>query len=121
MENKQLYQKILKNAFFILIVATLVTLLVMRELSYGIATLLGGFLSITGFLSIIMMTHSSLHGNVKARFTSAYLIRYLLYFLVMYLAMKAGLNIISILIGFLCISLSIKINEMIGRKEENGA
>ena len=92
----------------------------MKEWMYVYSTLFGGMLSVLGFIAIIWMTQTtSMSGNVKGKFTSAYVFRYLIYFLAMFSAMKAGLNIISILIGFLCINLSIKMDTILTRKEEN--
>lgn len=120
MENKKLYIRILRNALVILGLCSLLTFIVTREMKYVYSTLFGGILSMLGFIAIAYMTHTmSLSGNVKGKFTSAYVFRYLIYFIAMFLAMKVGLNIISILIGYLCINLSIKIDTAFTRKEEN--
>lgn len=120
MENKQLYFRIIRNAIVILGLCTFLTFLVMKEMLYVYSTLFGGMLSVLGFIAIVLtIRYTSMSGNVKGKFTGAYIFRYLIYFLAMFSAMKAGLNILSILIGFLCINLSIKMNTILTRKEEN--
>ncbi|NBK98240.1 MAG: hypothetical protein EOM50_09490 [Erysipelotrichia bacterium] len=120
MENKHLYKMIIRYAIIYLLLASLVSFLMMQNLSYVYATLLGGILSILGFSSIIYMANNSaLEGNVKKSFTVAYLVRYLIYFVCMFVGAKLGLNIISMLIGFLCINIGIKIQAVFERKEEN--
>ena len=120
LKDKKLYQNIYRNAWIILLCSCVLTYVFTKAWVYVISTLFGGILSMFGFTLIILFTHHvSLSGNVNGKFVGAYIFRYLIYFIAMFLAMKAGLNIISILIGFLCINLSIKIDTLIKRKEEN--
>lgn len=120
MENKELYQRILKLAFVILMITCAITLFITKACVYVFSTLFGGILSMLGFISIIYFTHyASLEGNVKSRFTSAYIVRYLIYFVLMFIGAKVGLNIVSMLLGFLCINLAIKMDTLLRRKEEN--
>lgn len=120
MENKELYQRILKKAFAILCITSAITFFITKAWMYVFATLLGGILSVLGFVSIVYFTHhASLEGDVKTRFTSAYIFRYLIYFIVMFMGAKAGLNIVSMLLGFLCINLAIKMDTLFRGKEEN--
>lgn len=120
MEDKELYRKILRNACILLLCGMLISFLVMQNMIYVYSVLFGGILSILGFISIVyMVSFVSLEGNVKGKFTSAYILRYLIYFVAMYVGAKLGLNIVSMLIGFLCVNISIKINAVFERKEEN--
>lgn len=120
MEDKELYRKILRYALIILISASIISFLVMQDMIYVYSVLFGGFLSILGFISIVyMVTFISLEGNVKQKFMGAYILRYLIYFACMFMGAKVGLNIVSMLIGFLCINLSIKIEAVLERKEES--
>ena len=120
MENKKLYLQIIRNAICILFVSSILTFLITKEWLDIVATLFGGCLSILGFLSIFLFTHHvDLDGKAAGRFVSAYIFRYLIYFVSMFLGAKAGLNILSMLIGFLCINLAIKLDTFLKRKEEN--
>lgn len=120
MIDKKLYLTIYRNAVWILLACMILTYVCTQNFMYVVSTLFGGILSMLGFLTIILFTYStSLEGNVRGKYTGAYIFRYLIYFIAMFLAMKAGLNIVSILIGFLCINLSIKLDTFLKRKEEN--
>ena len=110
----------MKRAICILFVSIMLTYLVTKQWLAVVATLFGGCLSIAGFLSIIYFTHHvSYDAKVSGRFVSAYIFRYLIYFVSMFLGAKKGLNIVSMLIGFLCINLAIKMDTFLKRKEEN--
>lgn len=120
MNDKKLYLKIYRNALFILTICSAITYLVTRKWMYVVSTIFGGILAMIGFLAIILFTyHVSFDGNVRGKFTGAYLFRYLLYFICLFFAMKIGLNIVSMLIGFLCINLAIKFDTFFTRKEED--
>ena len=119
-ENKELYLRILRNACIFLIIMTLLVYFITNNVRYMLAVVIGGVMSMLGFGSIIGQSHFLGEGSTS-KFVIAYLIRYILYFIVMYIAMAHGFHVICILIGFLSISISIKINEFyesVKRKEE---
>ena len=119
MENN-LYRLIIRVAAGILFVMSAVVFLFARDLSYICSIWLGGMLSMAGFVAIVFSAkHMEWAGNIQRRMFAAYLFRYLFYFVAMFLGAKAGLNILLMLIGFLCISLSIKWITFLKRKEDS--
>lgn len=119
-EDKQLYLGIVKKAGLILIASTLMVFAVTLDMMMALSVVFGGGLSLAGFAAIIYSTNAmSLEGNVKGKVMGAYLFRYLIYFMFMFTGTKIGLNIVSMLIGFLCVNLGIKVHTLLERKEED--
>lgn len=113
-----MYQKIMKLAGMIMVLSAFIAYLIMHDITYPLGVLLGGILSIGGFYWIVVMTNKIVSSN-KAQSLAVvhYLIRYLIYAVVLTIAILQGLNIISILIGFLCVSFAIRINTYLEGKE----
>ena len=119
MEDK-LYRLIIRVAVGILFVMSAIVFLLGKDILYICSIWLGGILSILGFVLILFSTdHIERYGNVKRKMLNAYIFRYLIYFVCMFLGAKAGLNILLMLLGFLCISLSIKGITLLNRKEDS--
>ena len=119
MEDK-LYQLIIRVAIGILLIMSAIALLITKNFLFVCSIWLGGILSIGGFLAILFSTaHIDPNGNVQRKMLNAYIFRYLIYFVCMFLGAKAGLNILLMLVGFLCISLSIKGITFWKRKEDS--
>ncbi len=120
-EDKKLYLSIVKKAFMILLLSMLIVMLLTQDIMYMLSVVIGGVLSLLGFVAVIYSVNTmSMSGNVKGKVVGAYLFRYVIYFLVMYAAAKTGFDILSMLVGFLCVNLGIKVNTLLERREENG-
>lgn len=119
MEDK-LYRLIIRVAIGILLIMSAGTLLIAKNFLFVCAIWLGGALSIGGFIAILFSTsHIDPNGNVQRKMLNAYIFRYLIYFVCMFIGAKAGLNILFMLLGFLCINLSIKGITFWKRKEDS--
>lgn len=113
-----MYHKVVKLACLILMICALAAFIIMRDITYPLGVLLGGILSIGSFYWIVAMTNQIVStSKAKGLAVVHYLIRYLIYAVVLTIAILQGLNIISILIGFLCVSFAIRINTYLEGKE----
>lgn len=117
-ENKLLYTRIIKLALLIMCACGLLVFLVTRNVLYLIGVGIGGMLGIGGFLWIVVMT-SKILSSPKAQSLAMinYLFRYLIYAVVFCLGMLCGLDIFSMLVGYLCVNLAIKLNTYLEGKE----
>lgn len=118
MENRLLYTRVIKFALLIMSACALLVFLITRDILYPIGVGVGGLLSIGGFIWIVVMT-SKILSSPKAQTLAMvnYVFRYLIYAVVFYLGMLGGLDIFSMLIGYLCVSLAIKLNTYLEGKE----
>lgn len=120
MEEKELYLRIIKIAMGLLLVLCGFAFLIMREWIYPVSVLAGGAMAIVGFIWIIVSTGKILTSSKATALAMVnYFIRYLLYGVILVLGILGGLNIVSMLIGFLCVNFAIKINTYLEGKEEN--
>lgn len=118
--DKKLYRSIIQKAILILFASMFIVWLVSKSLMYALSVLIGGVLSLLGFVFVMYSVYTmNLEGNVKGKVVGAYLFRYVMYFLVMFAAASIGFDILSMLIGFLCVNLGIKVNTLLERREEN--
>ena len=117
-ENKKLYIRIIKIATLMMLVLALLIFIITRNALYIVGVGVGGLLSIGGFLWIVVMT-SKILSSPKAQTYAMinYVFRYLIYAVVFFLGMLCGLDIFSMLIGYLCVSLAIKVNTYLEGKE----
>ena len=120
MEERKLYERILRIAFGVLIVLCGLSLLIMQDWMYPLSVLIGGVMAIVGFLWIIYSTTKILTSPKATTLAmSNYLLRYLVYGGILLIGILSGLNILAMLIGFFCINFAIKINTYLERKEED--
>lgn len=118
MEENKLYAKVIKLALLIMFACALLVLLITGNMIYPLGICLGGLLSIAGFLWIVVMT-SKILSSPRAQTLAVvnYVIRYLIYAAAFYIGLLCGLDIFSMLIGFLCVTLAIKLNTYLEGKE----
>lgn len=118
-ENK-LFQDIIKMAFAIMLVLCGLAFIIMQDITYPIGVLLGGCVSMISFLWIVAMTNKIIDSpKAQALAITHFMFRYLLYIIVFLIGYKCGLNILSMLIGSVCVNVSIKLNTYIQGKEED--
>lgn len=120
MEEKELYKRILKIAVAIVFVLCGLAFLIMRDFCYPLSVFTGGMMSIAGFLWIIVSSQHILNSSKASALAMAnYFVRYLIYGAILVIGILSGLDIISMVIGFLCINFAIKINTYLEGKEED--
>lgn len=118
-ENK-LFQDIIKMAIAIMLVLCGLAFLIMQDIMYPIGVLVGGIVSILSFLWIVAMTNRIIESpKAQAMAMTHFIFRYLLYIVVFFIGYKCGLNILSMLIGSVCVNVSIKLNTYLKGKEED--
>lgn len=120
MENNKLYKNIVYTTLLLVLVLGILVSCIGKDILYGVSTLYGGALGIGGFLWIVKMTSQiEPNGNVQGKVIVHYLLRYLIYAGCLVLGIYINLNIFPMLIGFVCINLSIKYNAYKNGKEED--
>lgn len=120
MENNIVYRQIVKVALILIGVLSIVVGIIGQDLAFALSLVYGGALGVGGFLWIVVMT-SKIDGNTNAQklVIVHYILRYLLYAGMLILGLCINLNIFSMLLGFVCINLSIKYNVYKNGKEED--
>ncbi len=120
MEERKLYERIVFIACAILAVMCGLSLLIKQDWTYPLSVFIGGLMAIVGFLWIIYSTGRILQSKKATTLAMTnYLIRYLVYGGILLVGILSGLNILAMLIGFLCINFAIKVNTYLERKEED--
>lgn len=106
--EKNMYQQIIKIASIFLIIACIITYMISFDVLMAISIVVGGITNILGFIYIIIMVNNlDFNKNVSAIVVGHYLIRYLIYIGIFSISYMIGLNILTMLIGFLCIHFGI--------------
>ncbi len=106
--KENMYKKIIQIATIFLTICALAIYVVTQNVSMALGIIVGGTMNILGFLYIIVMVKNlDFDRNVQAVVSGHYLFRYLIYIIVFYICYQIGLNILTMLIGFLCINFGI--------------
>ncbi len=103
-----MYQKIAKLACLFLSVVSVITYIMSADFMMAMGVVVGGITNILGFIYIIVMVNSlDFRKNVTAIVVAHYIVRYLIYIGIFTVSHFVGLNILTMLIGFLCINFGI--------------
>lgn len=108
MERKE-YGIVIKIALVFMAIAIALTAIITRNMNDIAGIIVGGITGIGGFIWItIMVKQISLDENVKTIVFINYMFRFFVYAAIFVVAMQFGANIITMLIGFICMNLALK-------------
>ena len=112
------FKNMMRLAFIIAIIAGIISFLITKNSIHFVSIMYGTVIGVLGFKWIIqMMEKIEFNEKTKRNVVINYLLRYLCYAILMIIGYQYGLNILTMLIGFVCMNLSIKIYTIL---EERG-
>lgn len=108
--DKLRFVGMIKIALILMIIELIISFFISFSYSYWLGIIWGAILGILGFISIIRMVEK-IEFNTKTRqkVMFNYVLRYLFYIIMLIIGYKLGLNMITMLLGFLCMNIAIKV------------
>ncbi len=112
---KKYYSKIIITTLAIALVLAIISYIIWRDRSIALGFIVGAVARSAGFIGTIITSKSLLQSNKpKASALSFYLQRYIFYGIIIAIAISRGVNIITLVVGFLPLTVAIYVY----RKEE---
>lgn len=99
--DKQLHRKIVGMTLSVALIAFAITVLLSQNIKLALGFPLGAIARLAGFEQIILMTNRiEKRSRPKAYGTTNYILRYIFYGVVIWLCLTKGVNVFTLLIGF---------------------
>lgn len=106
--DKGLHRKVLMMTMAIALSAAGITLLFTQNRDLALGFLLGAIARLAGFEQIVRMSNRiEQSGRPKAVASSNYVVRYIFYGIVIWLSITRGVNVLTLLFGFLSMNFAI--------------
>ncbi len=104
-----------KKTLILMIIVTIFSFIIFQDVNISIGIILGCFIRLAGFNSIIKMTNRiEAYNNPKSKANFNYIIRMLMYCVVIYIAISEGINLIALAIGMFILNIVIIIESLKG-------
>ncbi|MGL5979108.1 MAG: ATP synthase subunit I [Erysipelotrichaceae bacterium] len=122
MSEKAMYAKIRKITFGLMGVTSLLMVIVFHNdpIPYVLGIILGGLMGIISFNMIIKMTSQINEYNAVKLAVGNYFMRFLGVGLVFFVAVSEGINVFTLLVGFLCSKIAIQVYAQLERRGMHG-
>lgn len=116
--DKLLHRKIVTMTLALGLTAFALTVLVTQNIKLALGFPIGAIARLAGFEQIIMMTNQiEKRSRPKAYGTTNYIIRYIFYGIVIWLCLTKGVNVFTLLIGFVSMNYIIMLITYLEKKK----
>lgn len=112
---KRYYSKIIITTLVIVLLLAIISYIISKDRNIALGFIVGSIARITGFIATIITSKRLIQSSrPKTTALSFYIQRYIFYGIVIAIAISRGINVITLIVGFLPLTLAIYLY----RKEE---
>ncbi len=117
---KSLQHSILKRTLLIAVCLSVITWVVTKDVMMASGFIIGAIARLAGFMQIVRMTSRiENYDRPKAVTSSNYVTRLIFYGIVIWICMDAGVNVLTLLLGFVSMNIAILVTTYFENRKES--